>query len=226
MATQNIINTTLLGQSGTGSFAGNNSPVFTAPSLGVATATSINKVAITSPATSATLTIADGKTLTDSNTLTFTGTDGSSVAFGTGGIVAYNSGYTSWNPVFTFATPGDLSVSYATQVGGYVKIGNVYVVSVNLVCTPTFTTSSGNLTITGLPVASNSTTGNIAVGSVFTSGMIWPVTYTSLALQITEGVSLINLIASKTAASATNFAATNFTTGAAITIVGTICYLI
>lgn len=38
-----------------------------------------------------TLSIAAGKTLTASNTLTFTGTDGSSVAFGTGGTVAYTA---------------------------------------------------------------------------------------------------------------------------------------
>ena len=68
------------------------SPTFITPTLGAATATTINKVAITAPATLSTLTIADGKTLTASNTLTFTGTDSSSVAFGTGGTVAYTGG--------------------------------------------------------------------------------------------------------------------------------------
>lgn len=70
------------------------------PVLGVATATSINKVAFTAPATGSTLTIADGKTLTCNNTLTFTGTDSSSVAFGTGGTVAYagtNNAFTGAN---------------------------------------------------------------------------------------------------------------------------------
>jgi hypothetical protein len=79
------------GPSTTKTFAFLESPSFTTPTLGIATATSINKVAITAPATSATLTIADGKTLTASNTLTFTGTDSSSVAFGTGGTVAYTN---------------------------------------------------------------------------------------------------------------------------------------
>ena len=65
------------------------SPTLTTPVLGIASATSINKVTLTAPATGSTLTIADGKTLTASNTLTFTGTDASSVAFGTGGTVAY-----------------------------------------------------------------------------------------------------------------------------------------
>jgi hypothetical protein len=103
-------------ETGTGSLVFANTPTLVTPVLGVATATSINKVALTAPATSATLTIADGKTLTASvsmtlqggdaavlsiaaaktatisNTLTFTGTDASSVAFGTGGTVAYQGG--------------------------------------------------------------------------------------------------------------------------------------
>lgn len=52
----------------------------------------VNKVTITTPTNGSTLTIADGKTLSVSNTLTFTGTDSSSVAFGSGGTVAYTSG--------------------------------------------------------------------------------------------------------------------------------------
>jgi len=68
----------------------------TTPVLGVASATSINKVAFTAPATGSTLTIADGKTLTASNTLTFTGTDASSIAFGSGGTVAYVGLANSW----------------------------------------------------------------------------------------------------------------------------------
>lgn len=78
-------------ETGTGALVFANTPTLVTPVLGVATATSINKVAITAPASSATLTIADGKTLTASNTLTFTGTDTSSVAFGTGGTVAYTA---------------------------------------------------------------------------------------------------------------------------------------
>lgn len=92
MATNNAVNTTLSGQSGTGSFAGSTSPSFTTPNLGVATATSVNKLTITAPAASATLTIADGKTFTSSNTMTQTATDGAAIAFGAGGTVAYTGG--------------------------------------------------------------------------------------------------------------------------------------
>lgn len=92
MATVNAIGVGLSGASGTGNFAGTTSPVFVTPTLGAASATSVNKMAITAPATSSTLAVADGKILTASNTLTFTGTDTSSVAFGTGGTVAYVGG--------------------------------------------------------------------------------------------------------------------------------------
>lgn len=113
---------TVLGQAtvttsrqGTGAVVLATSPTLTTPTIGVATATSINKVAITAPATSATLTIADGKTLTASNTLTFTGTDGSSVAFGTGGTVAYlaSPAFTG-NPTAPTPTAGDNDTSIAT----------------------------------------------------------------------------------------------------------------
>ncbi len=76
-------------ETGTGLLVFNNTPTFISPILGAATATSINKVAFTAPASNATLTIADGKTLTASATLTLTGNDSASIAFGSGGTVAY-----------------------------------------------------------------------------------------------------------------------------------------
>lgn len=92
MATNNAVNTSLSGQTGTGSFAGSTSPSFTTPTLGVASATTINKVALTAPGTGSTLTIADGKTLTVSNTMSMTSTDSAAIAFGAGGTVAYTGG--------------------------------------------------------------------------------------------------------------------------------------
>jgi len=114
---------------GTGSVVFATSPSLTTPTLGVASATSINKVAITAPATSATLTIADGKTLTANNTLTFTGTDSSSVAFGTGGTVAYTSNKLS---VFAVTSSAELAGVISDETGtGVLVFGTA----------PTFTTS-------------------------------------------------------------------------------------
>ena len=103
-----------LATTGTGNVVLNTSPSLTTPSLGVASATSVNKVTLTAPATGSTLTIADGKTLTASNTLTFTGTDSSSVAFGTGGTVAYTSNNLS---VFASTTSAQLAGVISDETG-------------------------------------------------------------------------------------------------------------
>ncbi len=56
---------------------------------GTLTGTTVSGLTVTT--TTGTLTVTNGKTLAVSNTLTFTGTDSSSVAFGAGGTVAYNT---------------------------------------------------------------------------------------------------------------------------------------
>lgn len=101
-------------ETGSGKLVFGTSPTLTTPVLGVATATSINKVTITAPTASATLTIADGKTLTVSNILTFTGTDSSSVAFGTGGTVAYTANNLS---VFAATTSAQLLGVLSDETG-------------------------------------------------------------------------------------------------------------
>lgn len=77
----------------------------------------------------------------------------------------------SWTPVLTFATPGNLSVTYSTQVGRYTKIGNrVLVQCVIITSAFTYTTSSGQLRVTGLPFTSDSTTANNATTTSVVSG--------------------------------------------------------
>lgn len=88
------------------------SPSLVTPILGVATATSINGLAIT--ATTGTLTITNSKVLSVSNTLTFTGTDSSSVAFGTGGTVAYVANKLS---VFAATTSAELAGVISDETG-------------------------------------------------------------------------------------------------------------
>jgi len=84
------------------------SPTLTSPTLGAASATSINGLTITS--STGTLTVANSKTATISNTLTFTGTDSSSVAFGTGGTVAYTSN-----------TLGDFGATTSAELAGVIS---------------------------------------------------------------------------------------------------------
>lgn len=118
MATNNAVNTSLSGQTGTVSFVGSTSPALTTPNIGVATATSVNKMAITAPATSSTLAVADGKTLTASNTLTFTGTDSSSVNFGAGGTVAYSAQGMAWGGVAGTTQAAAVNSGYIIQNAG------------------------------------------------------------------------------------------------------------
>lgn len=103
------------------------SPTLTSPTLGAASATSINGLTITS--STGTLTIANSKTATVSNTLTFTGTDSSSVAFGTGGTVAYTSN-----------TLGDFGATTSAELAGVIsdETGSGSLV---FGTAPTFTTS-------------------------------------------------------------------------------------
>lgn len=68
---------------------------------------------------------------------------------GTNVLDEYEEG--SWSPTVTCATPGDLGVSYTAQTGRYTRIGRLVVVYFRLRYTPTFTTASGELRLTGLP---------------------------------------------------------------------------
>jgi hypothetical protein len=95
---------------------------------GAINAGSFNKLTITAPATSATLTVANGKTLTASNTLTFTGTDASSIAFGTGGTVAYTANKLS---VFAATTSAELAGVISDETGSGALV---------FATSPTFTT--------------------------------------------------------------------------------------
>lgn len=60
------------------------------------------------------------------------------------------------SPVFTFETPGDLSVSYASRLARYYRQGEVIHFEMFLTFTPTYTTASGVAKITGLPYVNGS----------------------------------------------------------------------
>jgi len=147
-------------ETGTGALVFANTPTLVTPVLGVATATSINKVAITAPASAATLTIADGKTFTVSNTLTFTGTDTSSVAFGTGGTVAYTANNLG---VFGTTTSSQLAGIISDETGS----GALVFATSPTLTTPNIGVATGTSfnSITGLSSTNPVMDGTAAVGT-------------------------------------------------------------
>ena len=84
------------------------------------------------------------------NALTLT-----SLTFGATALSAYETG--TFNPTITANTPGDLSISYAGRVGRYQIVGDTLYYFIYLSFTPTYTTAAGVTLITGLPVATAST---------------------------------------------------------------------
>jgi len=60
-------------------------------------------------------------------------------------------GWTPFVPTLTFATVGDLAVSYTTRSGRYWRTGTTIRFVIQLTCTPTYTTASSTLRIGGLP---------------------------------------------------------------------------
>lgn len=111
----------------------------------------------------------------------------------------------TWTPILTFSTPGNLSVSYATQTGLYTKIGN-RVLTDFLVETSSFsyTTATGNCRVSGFPFTIGSGNGP---GPLRWSGVTKPGHTTIAATGITgtgnvefrtsgSGVTTSNLVAS------------------------------
>jgi hypothetical protein len=135
-----------------------------------------------------------------------------SINFGGSALNTYSATQT-WTPTFTCVTPGDLSVSYATQSGYYTRIGNVVNYYATLTCTPTFTTASGTIRIGGLPFTVNASL-NICIGMAMPNGGITytaPITGNPISSQ-----TFIQLYAGPV--SPANLQMTAVTTGVALTV--------
>jgi hypothetical protein len=78
---------------------------------------------------------------------------------------AYEEG--TFTPTLTFATPGNVSVSYSIRVGAYTKVGDRVFYSFNITTSGfTHTTAAGNLTVSGLPFTSNAVSTVVAATSI------------------------------------------------------------
>ena len=147
-----------------------------------------------------------------------------SINFGGSALNTYTE-LTSWTPAVTFATPGDVSVSYSSRTGYYSRVGNI--VSAHFAITganPTFTTASGNLQITGLPFSANTNIG--AMGSCQFQSSTFPAGTTSIYLRLAANTSAILVGTSGSAVAAAFMTTTQVLTGVNISMVGSITYLV
>lgn len=131
-----------------------------------------------------------------------------------------------WTPGITFATPGDLSVTYSTQLGDYIKSGDQVTIWGRIVTSAfTYTTSAGNFEITGVPFPSSA----IAI-TRYGSAVVNNLTFTAGKSQVNVGInasaSVLILTQTGSGATITVTGTASFPTGTAISIYLTLTYLV
>lgn len=130
----------------------------------------------------------------------------------------------TWTPVLTFATVGDLAVTYTTQKGTYRKIGSLVVAIYNIVTSAfTYTTSVGALEITGLPFANIAGAGNAAPGKVSWSG-ITKAGYTEISSSVAINASLLTFLGSGSGVARATIVATDVPSAGSIILQGVHVY--
>jgi hypothetical protein len=99
----------------------------------------------------------------------------------------------TWTPALSFATPGDLSVTYTRNAGRYQKIGNTVYVSFTIVTSAfTYTTASGAARITGLPFTQLNVTANFTGIAVGLEGYT-KANYTTVAVESVPGQAYLQM---------------------------------
>lgn len=124
----------------------------------------------------------------------------------------------TFTPAFTFATPGDSSFVYTSQIGIYTRIGSVVFFEIVLSGTPTFTTASGNIVITGLPITVTNTPSavNATAAINLAAGFTWPAARTSPVFTILNNTTTALIQGQGTAVATASFGTANVTTTVAI----------
>lgn len=144
----------------------------------------------------------------------------------TAALADFLAAATSWTPVLTFATPGDLSVAYTHQVGRYVRIGPLIVAEFGIqTSTFTHTTASGSLQITGLPTAHLSATGLLLIGALNWGG-ITKANYTHINLLLNGATATLNLYACGSGQSPAVIGTGDCPTGGSMNLRGVAVYLV
>lgn len=136
------------------------------------------------------------------------------------GLNYYETG--TWTPALTFATTGDLAVTYSVQRGTYTRRGD-RVLYEFAITTSTFThaTASGNLRITGLKHSGNVTSNLISFGTMRFQG-ITKAGYSHIVPTNSPGLNYLGLNASASGASNLAVTAADMPTGGTVVLNGQI----
>jgi hypothetical protein len=130
----------------------------------------------------------------------------------------------SWTPVLTFATVGNLSVTYSVQAASYVKVGRQVTIYFDIQTSAfTHTTASGLLQITGLPFAATSTSSIFSIGPGQFSG-VTAAGYTDFVFRLSASASVLNVIASGSGVTPAAMVASNVASGGTPVFIGTLTY--
>lgn len=140
--------------------------------------------------------------------------NGISFDSGTNSLTSY-VGRTAWTPVFTFSTPGDLVLSGQSITAWYERMGDAVLLLCNYSFTPTYTTSSGNAQITGVPIAAVSGQGSVQTSVLAGSGYVFPANGIGIFINLAGGVSIITFSSERSASGSLNASTTNFPSGVA-----------
>lgn len=126
----------------------------------------------------------------------------------------------TWTPTLSFATPGDLSVSYSTRNGSYTKIGRLVSIDLTIVTSAfTHTTASGALTITGSPFSAFiNNVGDFDFQGITKSG------YTGFVSRVAGASSNITVQASGSGLSRATVNAADMPSGGSVIILSGITY--
>lgn len=137
--------------------------------------------------------------------------------------LSYSEG--DWVPVLSFDTPGNLAVTYGTRQGKFTQIGRTIRLDFVIVTSAfTWSTASGALRITGLPLPAN---GGF---SEFTGSLSWSgLTYTGAVIApqiLAANTSIIRLTSSGSGTARAQLNTSNTTSGTQVTLSGHIEYFV
>lgn len=131
----------------------------------------------------------------------------------------------TFTPSITFATPGNLSVTYSTRAGFHTKIGNKVFVELDIVTSAfTHTTASGEFRISGLPFTPASTSMRFGGGGLTCWQGITKANYTAMGILVTPTNSYATILASGSGVATASLLVADVPSGGSVVITAAFFY--